>query len=66
MWLINLNRLNNETDFEYKLRLCRAKLDKDIDLDWGEIADILGLDVSADHLRKTAYGMIEALSLIHI
>lgn len=60
MWLINLDRLNNETDFEYKLRLCRAKLDKDIDLDWGEIADILGLDVSADHLRKTAYGMIEA------
>lgn len=58
--MINLDRLSNETDFEYKLRLCRAKLDKDIDLDWGEIADILGLDVSADHLRKTAYGMIEA------
>jgi len=49
----------NEDDFEWKLRLCKAKLNKDIDLDWQEIVDILGLDVSADHLRKVAYGLVE-------
>lgn len=54
-----LERLENETDFEYKLRLCLSKLRKEIDLDWQEIADKLGLDVSADHLRKTAYGFLE-------
>ena len=49
----------NESNFEWKLRLCKAKLNKEIDLDWIEIVDILGLDVSADHLRKTSYGLLE-------
>ena len=49
-----LVRNDNETDFEYKLRLCKAKINKEIDLDWQEIVDLLKLDVSADHLRKTA------------
>lgn len=39
--------------------MCRAKINREIDLDWQEIVDILGLDVHYDHLRKTAYGMIE-------
>ena len=52
-------RQENETDFEYKLRLCKAKINKEIDLEWQEIINILGLDISYDHLRKTAYGMIE-------
>ena len=56
---MNCNRKVNESDFEWKLRLCKAKINKDIDLDWSEIACILGIDVSADHLRKTAYGLIE-------
>lgn len=34
-------------------------------MDWQEIVDLLGLDVSADHLRKTAYGIIEYDSYIH-
>lgn len=34
-------------------------------MDWQEIVDILGLDVSADHLRKTAYGMLEYDNYIH-
>lgn len=54
--MFNLQRLDNETAFEHELRLCLAKTKKDIDLDWQEIVDVLGLDVSADHLRKTAYG----------
>lgn len=61
----DLKRLENETDFEYKLRLCKAKINKEIDLDWQEIVDLLKLDVSADHLRKTAYGIIEYDTYIH-
>lgn len=63
--MFNTNRLENETLFEWKLRLCKGKLNKDIDLDWSEIANILGLDVSADHLRKTAYGLMEYDNYIH-
>lgn len=60
-----LVRNDNETDFEYKLRLCKSKINKEIDLDWQEIVDLLKLDVSADHLRKTAYGIIEYDTYIH-
>lgn len=28
-------------------------------MDWQEIVDILGMDVSPDHLRKTSYGLVE-------
>lgn len=62
---MNYNRLENECFFEWKLRLCKAKLNKEIDLDWQEISDILELNVSADHLRKTAYGMLEYDEYIH-
>ena len=55
----------NESNFEYKLRLCKAKINKEIDLDWQEIVDLLGLDISADHLRKVAYGYIEYDNYIH-
>lgn len=63
--MFNINKLDNETPFEWKLRLCKAKLNKEVDLDWVEIVDTLGLDVSADHLRKTAYGLIEYDEYIH-
>ena len=43
-------------NFEKKLELCLQKLNKEIDLDWIEIVELLNLDCSADHLRKTAYG----------
>ena len=59
------NRHENETQFEWKLRLCKAKINKEIDLDWQEIVEVLGLDISADHLRKTAYGMLEYDEYIH-
>lgn len=57
--------MDNETAFEHKLRLCKAKINHDIDLDWQEIVDVLRLEVSADHLRKTAYGILEYDTYIH-
>lgn len=59
MIIINLYKLDNETDFEYKVRLCNAKLNKEIDLDWAEIVSLLGLDIHYDSLRKMAYGYQE-------
>lgn len=56
----NYLRKENETKFEHKLRLILLKLDKNIDLDWAEIADFIGENCSGDHLRKTAYGIKEA------
>lgn len=52
----------NEPFIEWKHRLITAKLEKQIDLDWSEIVDILGLECSGDHLRKTAYGIYETLT----
>lgn len=62
---MGLQRHENETNFEWKFRLCKEKLNKEIDYDWQEIVEALGLDVSADHLRKTAYGMMEYHEYIH-
>ena len=45
--------------FEKKLELCLQKLNKEVDLDWIEIVELLELDCSGDHLRKTAYGIKE-------
>lgn len=54
-----LKKKELETNFEWKLRLCLAKLNKEIKQEWDEIVEVLGLDCSGDHLRKTAYGMKE-------
>jgi len=51
-----LKRRVDESDFRYEVRLCVAKLDKELDLNWEEIRDHLKLDCSADHLRKISYG----------
>lgn len=56
---MSIIRKESETDFDYKVRLCIAKLNKEIDLDWSEIAQLLHLDCSADHLRKLSYGYKE-------
>ncbi|WP_226035624.1 hypothetical protein [Aquibacillus saliphilus] len=55
----NLKRRENESEIKYKVRLCVAKLNKDVDLDWIEINQILGLNQSGDHIRKLAYGYKE-------
>lgn len=50
----------NETDFEYGLRLIEIKMqDKPDDLDWQDIVEILNLNIHRDSLRKacqTEYG----------
>ena len=55
-------KLPNESLFQWKERLVVGKIEKEIDLDWSEIKDILGLDISSDHLRKTSAGIYEAYS----
>ena len=57
---MNFKQLPNESAYKWKERLCLAKLNKEIDLDWSEIVEVLGLECSSDHLRKTAYGIKEA------
>lgn len=54
-------RRENESEFDYKVRICLAKLNKEIELKWNEIVDLLGLDCSGDHLRKLSYGWKEML-----
>lgn len=54
-----LKRNDGESDFDYKVKLCIAKLNKEIDLDWSELIDLLKLDCSADHLRKLSYAYKE-------
>lgn len=60
-----MNRKDGESQFEYKVRVCLAKLNKEIALEWDEIVELLGEDCSADHLRKTAYGIREYHNYIH-
>ena len=56
---MDYKRYEDESDFEYKKRLCIEKIRNKADIEWSEIIEVLGIDVSADHLRKTAYGMVE-------
>lgn len=55
----DLQRRKGESDFEWKLRLVKLKIIDRHDIEWQEIVDLLGLDYSADHFRKTAYGILE-------
>lgn len=54
-----INKKDDETDFEYKLRLCLAKKRGEIDCDWAEIVELLGLYITPDQLRKQAVGYYE-------
>lgn len=56
-----IKRKKNESDFDYKVRLCVAKLNKEHDLDWLELIELLGLNCSPDHLRKLSYAWKEML-----
>jgi hypothetical protein len=47
-----LKRLENESDFEYGLRLIKAKCESEIDLDWQDLVELLKLDCHRDSLRK--------------
>ena len=55
-----LERLDNETEYEYGLRIICAKVDKEIDMGWDEICQLLKLNLHSDSIRKatstTQYG----------
>lgn len=48
-------RLENEPEYEYGLRLIATKIEENPDdLDWQDIVELLGLDMHRDSLRKAA------------
>ena len=49
-----LNKRDNENQYEYGLRIITEKANKNLDLDWDEIVDLLDLDCHRDSLRKAA------------
>lgn len=57
-----IKRKENESNFQYKVRLCMAKLNKEHDLDWSELVELLELNCSSDHLRKLSYAWKEMLA----
>lgn len=49
------NRLENESEYEYGLRLIEIKVEQNPDdLDWSDIVSLLGMNVHYDSLRKAA------------
>ena len=50
-------RREGETDTDYQIRLSLMKLIDREDIDWNEIAELLGNGQSGDHVRKTGYGV---------
>lgn len=54
--MTGFDRLPDESDFEFELRLCLAKTEHKLNTDWCDIADILGWEGHTDTLRKMAYG----------
>lgn len=55
---MNIERLENESVNEYKIRLGMAKVRKQIDLDWSELINLLGLECSVDKFRHDAYAWV--------
>lgn len=60
-----LDRQKDESDFEWKLRLCLAKKRHLIDNDWSEIVELLNLEITPDQLRKQAVGYYEYDEYLH-
>ena len=63
--ITDLHRLENEDAIAWKIRCCLAKKRKETDMDWVEIRDMLGLDITPDQLRKMAVGYEEYDNYIH-
>lgn len=55
----SLERLNGETDIEWKYRLIDNKLNGVIDSDWQDIVEVLGLNIHRDTLRKGSIFFLE-------
>lgn len=63
--ITDLHRLKNEDLMAWQIRCCLAKRRKETDMDWIEIRDMLGLDITPDQLRKQAVGYEEYDNYIH-
>lgn len=50
-------RKDGESEFDWLIRLVVAKIEKEHDLDWIEIRDLIGLECHQDTLRKESMGM---------
>lgn len=57
--ITDLSRMDGEDFTSWKIRCCLAKKRKETDLDWVEIRDMLGLEITPDQLRKIAVGYEE-------
>ena len=55
--ITDLHRLENEDMMAWQIRCCLAKRRKETDMDWIEIRDMLGLEITPDQLRKQAVGI---------
>lgn len=55
--MVDLHRLENENPIAWQIRCCLAKKKKETDMDWVEIRDMLGLNITPDQLRKQAVGI---------
>ncbi|EGT5447433.1 TPA: metallophosphoesterase [Clostridioides difficile] len=60
-----LKKKEDESLVDYRIRIRLAKVNKEIDLDWGEIVELLGLECSPDHCRKVSYGLKEAFDYLN-
>lgn len=63
--ITDLRRLENEDMMAWQIRCCLAKRRKETDMDWIEIRDMLGLEITTDQLRKQAVGYEEYDNYIH-
>ena len=55
--MYDLNRLEGEDLIAWQIRCCLAKRRRETEMDWAEIRDMLGLDITSDQLRKQAVGI---------
>lgn len=55
--ITDLHRLENEDMTAWQIRCCLAKKRKETDMDWIEIRDMLGIEITPDQLRKQAVGI---------
>ena len=65
MFNTDLSRHEDEDLMAWQIRCCLAKRRKETDMDWIEIRDMLGLDITPDQLRKQAVGYEEYDNYIH-
>lgn len=60
-----MQRLDGEDLTGWEIRCCLAKKRGNTDMDWAEIRDILGLEITPDQLRKQAVGYEKYDNYIH-